>query len=83
MAAGGLAFGLIGERRPFGTGALAHPLPAFAISVGVALLLLRVVLARPIPQVIPDRSLLFGCFVGLAGFLAGNFVAVRLWPMLF
>lgn len=74
---GGFAFGLIGERRPFGTSLFAHPLVAFCITAGVALLLLRVVLARPVPEVIPDRSLLIGCCVGLALFLAGNFVAAH------
>jgi hypothetical protein len=32
---------------------------------------------RPVPEVIPDRALLLGCAVGLALFLAGNFVATR------
>src|SRR5712692_10372220 len=51
MAIGGTAFGLIGERRPFGQGFLAHPLVAFFIVVGVGLLALRFALARPVPGV--------------------------------
>jgi hypothetical protein len=79
MALGGLVFGLVAERRPFGEGIFAHPLVAFFIVVGVGLLALRVVLARPVPHVIPERMLFVGCAIGLAGFLIGNFVAVRAW----
>jgi uncharacterized membrane protein YeiH len=79
---GGFAFGLIGEHRPFGAGLFAHPVVLFAMSVGAGLLVLRGVLARPVPNVIPDRSLLIGCFVGLALFLAGNFVATHAPAML-
>ena len=78
MAAGGVGFGLIGERRPFGDGFFAQPLVAFFILVGVALLALRIVRARPVPEIIPERALLIGCFIGLAAFLAGNFVSVHL-----
>jgi hypothetical protein len=78
MAFVGFAFGLFGDRRPFGTGALAHPLVVYFIVVGIALLALRVALARPVPDVIPERALLFGCFAGLAAFLAGNFVTAHL-----
>ena len=81
MALGGLAFGLVGERRPFGDGIFAHPLVALFILVGVVLLILRVVLARPVPEVIPERVLLIGCFVALAAFLLGNFVSAHLIPV--
>jgi hypothetical protein len=77
MALGGLVFGLIGERRPFGEGIFAHPLLALFILVGVALLVLRIVLARPVPEVISERALLIGCFVALAAFLIGNFVSAH------
>ena len=77
MALGGLAFGLIGERRPLGEGIFAHPLVALFILVGVALIVLRVVLARPVPEVISERALLIGCFVALAAFLVGNFVSAH------
>jgi hypothetical protein len=80
MALGGLAFGLLGERRPFGDGIFAHPLVALFILVGVALLVLRIVLARPVPEVIPERALAIGCFVALAAFLLGNFVSAHLIP---
>jgi hypothetical protein len=78
MGLGGAAFGLIAERRPFGADVLAHPLVVFFIVAGAGLLLLRIWLARPVPDVIPERTLLFGCFVGVAGFLLGNWIGVRL-----
>jgi hypothetical protein len=42
VALGGCMFGLLGDRRPFGTGVLAHPLVVFFAVVGAALLVLRV-----------------------------------------
>lgn len=77
MVAGGLGFGLIGERRPFGQEILAHPLIVYFAVAAAGLLVLRVVLARPVPEVIPERTLVFGCLVGAAAFLAGNFISVR------
>jgi hypothetical protein len=74
MVLGGLAFGLFADRRPFGDDVLGHPLTVFFICVGVGLLLLRVVIARPVPELIADRMLLFGCFAGLAAFLVGNWL---------
>jgi hypothetical protein len=81
MALAGLAFGLIGERRPFVDGIFAHPLVALFILVGVALLVLRVALARPVPAVIAERALVVGCVIALAAFLAGNFVSAHLIGM--
>jgi len=78
MVAGGLAFGLFADGRPFGDDVLAHPLSVFFIVVCVGLLALRVIAARPVPELIPDRMLLFGCCAGLAAFLAGNFVGSHL-----
>lgn len=78
MAAGGLGFGTIGDRRPLGEGFLFHPLVMFFLTVGIALLALRIVLARPVPKIISDRALVFGCVVGLAAFLAGNFLGTYL-----
>jgi hypothetical protein len=77
MALAGFGFGLFADRRPFGDDILVHPLMVFFILVGLALLALRVVLARPVPEVIPDRALMIGCVLGLAMFLAGNFVAAH------
>jgi uncharacterized membrane protein YedE/YeeE len=74
VMAGGLGFGLIGERRPFGNDTLAHPLVVYFAAVAVGLLILRVVLARPVPEVIPERVLVAGCLSGVAAFLVGNFV---------
>jgi len=73
--AGGLGFGLIGERRPFGNDTLAHPLVVYFAAVAVGLLVLRVVLARPVPEVIPERVLVAGCLSGVAAFLVGNSLA--------
>ena len=78
VGVGGLGFGLIGERRPFGEDMFANPLFVYFAAVGVALLLLRIASGRPVPQLIPDRALLAGCFGGLALFLLGNFIAAHL-----
>jgi hypothetical protein len=76
-AVGGLAFGLIGERRPFGDDLLAHPLFVYALVLALALLVLRVASRRPVPDIIPERALIIGCFMGLALFLIGNFVTAH------
>ena len=68
MVIGGLAFGLLGERRPLGNDIFAHPLILFFIVAMAGLLGLRAALARPVPEVIPERPLLLGCFAGLAAF---------------
>jgi hypothetical protein len=81
MAISGFGFGLLAERRPFGEGILVHPLVVFFALAGLGLLALRMALARPVPDVIPDRMLMLGCVLGLATFLAGNFVAARLLPL--
>jgi len=78
MSAAGVAFGLFANNRPFGDDVLEHPLVIFCAVVALALLVLRFVLRRPVPDFIPDRLLLFGCFVGLAAFLIGNWLAVNL-----
>jgi hypothetical protein len=80
MGLAGFGFGLFADRRPFGDGILVHPLVLFFVLVGLSLLALRAVLARPVPEVIPDRVLMLGCVLGLAMFLVGNFVAARLLP---
>jgi hypothetical protein len=73
--AGGLGFGLIGERRPFGNDMLAHPLIVYFAVVALGLLILRVVLSRPVPEVIPERVLVAGCLSGAAAYLMGNFIS--------
>ena len=78
VMAGGLGFGLIGERRPFGNDMLAHPLVVYFAAVAVGLLVLRVALARPVPEVIPERVLLAGCLSGAAAFLVGNFISTHM-----
>ena len=50
----------------------------FFVVVAAGLLGLRVVLRRPVPEIISDRLLLVGCLVGLAAFLIGNWLAVNL-----
>ena len=81
MALGGLAFGLYADRRPLGDDVLAHPLVLFFVVVGAALLALRFMLARPVPEILPERTLLLGCFVGLGAFLAGNWLATHVLAM--
>ena len=78
MVAGGFLFGLVGDRRPFGSDMLAHPLIVFFASAAASLLVLRVALARPVPELIPERPLITGCVLGAAAFLVGNFVTIRL-----
>ena len=81
MGISGFGFGLLAERRPFGEGILVHPLVVFFALAGLGLLAVRMALARPVPDVFPDRTLMLGCVLGLAAFLAGNFVAARLLPL--
>ena len=78
MIAGGFAFGLFADRRPFGESFLAHPLVLFAAIAGLALLGLRIVLRRPVSEVIPERALVIGFFLGVAAFLVGNWIGVHL-----
>ena len=77
MASGGFLFGLVGDRRPFGTDVLAHPLVIFFIVVAAALLVLRVARGRPVPELIPERALVIGCFAGGAAFLLGNLIVTH------
>jgi hypothetical protein len=78
VAAGGLGFGLLGEKRPFGHDILAHPFVVFFLLVAAGLLVLRVARRRPVPELIPERALAFGCAAGIALFLAGNFIVAHL-----
>ena len=78
MSAAGALFGAFADKRPFGDDVLAHPLVILFVVVGIALLALRCALRRPVPDIIPDRLLVFGCIVGLAAFLIGNWLAVHL-----
>jgi uncharacterized membrane protein YedE/YeeE len=77
MAIGGVFFGLVSPRRPFGDDVLAHPLVVFAAVVAGALIVVRSMLARPVPEVIPERTLLIGIGIGIVAYLAGNFAAVH------
>jgi hypothetical protein len=78
MSAAGVLFGAFADKRPFGEDVLAHPLVILFVAVGVGLLVLRVALRRPVPDLIPDRLLVIGCVVGLAAFLIGNWLTVHL-----
>ena len=69
---------MLGDRRPLGNDVLAHPLVLFFIAVGVALVILRVVRCRPVPELIPERAIVVGCLVGGAAFLAGNFLVTHI-----
>lgn len=77
----GLGFGLIGDRRPFGNDLLKHPVAVFFVVVASSLLILRVALRRPVPELIPERTLLLGCLFGAAAFLAGNWISAQLVPV--
>ncbi len=78
MIAGGFAFGLFADRRPFGETFFGQPVVVFAALSGVGLLVLRVVLRRPVPEVIPERAMIVGFFLGIAAFLVGNWIGVHL-----
>ena len=77
MTAGGFAFGIFANTRPLGAGILVHPLVLFFVAVAAALLALRVIYARPVPEIIPDRALVYGCSAGLVMFLVGNFLVAN------
>lgn len=74
----GLGCGLLGERRPFGQDILAHPFVVYFFVIAAALLALRIIGRRPVPECIPERALALGCAAGIALFLAGNFIAAHL-----
>jgi hypothetical protein len=78
---GGFIFGLVAERRPFGDDFFAHPFVVFFVVVGVGLMLLRVIAARPVPELVPDRALVLGCLAGAGSFLAGNWIGTHLLPL--
>ncbi len=80
-ALAGLGFGLIAERRPFGNDVLAHPIVLLFATIGVALLVLRAAAARPVPELIPERALLWGVGIAFASFLVGNWFATHLLAM--
>jgi hypothetical protein len=77
MALGGFGFGLMAERPPFGDDFFAHPFVAFFVAAGAGLLILRFAAGRPVPELIAERALALGCAVGVAAFLAGNWVGVH------
>jgi len=79
MVVGGFAFGLLGERRPFGQGILTHPVVVYFVVVAIGLLIARFAMTRPVSEVIPDRALMTGCLSGVAAFLFANFVILRLF----
>ena len=78
MIAGGFAFGLFADRRPFGEAVLGHPIVVFCAIAGIGLLVLRVVRGRPVPEIIPERALVIGFLLGIAAFLVGNWFVVHL-----
>ena len=78
MIAGGFIFGLFADRRPFGESFLANPIVVYGAIAGLGLLVLRVTLRRPVPEVIPERAIVVGFFLGIAAFLVGNFIGVHL-----
>ena len=81
MIAGGFAFGLFADRRPFGETVLGHPIVVFCVIAGIGLLVLRIVRARPVPEIIPERALVIGFLLGIAAFLVGNWIGVHLFAL--
>jgi hypothetical protein len=77
MAISGFTAGMYGDKRPFGDDVLARPLVLLFATVGVGLLAVRLAIKRPVPEILPERMLLGGCFVALAAFLAGNWFAAH------
>ncbi|MBX9773367.1 MAG: hypothetical protein K2Y71_03050 [Xanthobacteraceae bacterium] len=71
--AGGFLFGLFADRRPLGESFLAHPIVVYAGIAGLGLLVLRLALRRPVPEVIPERAIVVGFALGIAAFLVGNY----------
>ena len=59
MIAAGFAFG-VRRRRPFGETFLGHPIALFPGIAGLGLLILRVGLRRPVPEMIPERAIVLG-----------------------
>jgi hypothetical protein len=81
MAISGFTAGMYGDKRPLGDDVLAHPLVLLFAAVGIGLLAVRLATKRPVPEILPERMLLAGCFVALAAFLAGNWFAAHLLAM--
>jgi hypothetical protein len=81
MAVGGLGFGLYADERPFGNGALAHPLVVFLAVVAAGLLTLSFLHARPVVQLISARCLAAGAVIGIACFFIGNWFGGNLIHM--
>jgi hypothetical protein len=81
MAIGGVGFGFVAEKRPFGNGVLAYPLVIFFACAGIVLLTLRFLYNRPLTEFISERALLVGCGIGVACFLIGNWFGVALTSM--
>jgi hypothetical protein len=81
MALGGVGFGLYAEERPFGNGALAHPLVVFFAFVAAGLLTLRFLHARPVSELISWQCLAFGVAIGIVCFFIGNWFGVSLLKM--
>lgn len=81
MAAGGVGFGLYADERPFGNGALGHPLIVFFAFVLAGLLTLRFLHARPVLRLISARYLAAGAIIGIACFFIGNWFGVSLIHM--
>jgi hypothetical protein len=78
MVLGGFSFGVVAERRPFGDDFFANPFVLFFIVVGVGLMMLRLIAARPVPELVPERALVLGCFAGAVSFLAGDWIGTHL-----
>ena len=81
MAAGGVGFGVYADERPFGDGALAHPLVVFLACAVAGLLTLRFLHARSLLKLISARCLAAGIVIGIACFFIGRWFGVNLIHM--
>jgi hypothetical protein len=81
VAVAGLGFGAYADQRPFGSGALAHPLVVLFAFVAAGLLTLRFLHTKPLLQLISAPSLAAGAVIGIACFFIGKWFGVNLIHM--
>jgi hypothetical protein len=81
MAIGGVGFGLVADKRPFGPGIVAYPLVVFFACVAAILLTLRFIYAKPLREVISIPSLVAGFVIAAVCFAIGDWFGVSLMRM--
>ena len=78
VAVGGVAFGLFAHERPFGRGALGHPLVVFFAVILAGLLTLRFLSTRPLAELISPWYVGAGIGIGVVCFYLGNWFGINL-----